>query len=109
MSTYYSGEDNDNDTDSDYIINPSVYTNIRTSSLYEPSIIQRCEGMVLNVPNGVDCACESTWCFRSQQEIHKCKYILSAEPDDITKIPKECMPCADACSICLDILDTYFL
>jgi len=114
MSTYYPGEENDNYNNPDYNINNySMYVNIPVSSLFdhlqsfvEPGMIQRCEGMLLNVPNGVDCACESTWRFRSRREIHKCKYNLSVYPDDISKIPKECMPCEDVCSICLDILDT---
>ena len=89
MSTYYPGEENDSD-------------NINNNLVY----VQSCEGILLNVINGVDCACESRWCFKSRQEIHKCKYNLSTEPDEITKIPKECTPCEDSCSICLDILDT---
>jgi hypothetical protein len=118
MSTYYPGEENDNYNDNynnpEYNMNNySMYVNIPTSSLFdqlqsfvEPGMIQRCEGMLLNVPNGVDCACESTWCFRRRREIHRCKYNLSVNPDDISKIPKVCMACEDACSICLDILDS---
>jgi hypothetical protein len=111
MSTYYQGEDNDNDNEiySDYInINNFIYVNM--PSLFDnlQSFVEDecCEGMILNVPNGIDCACESTWCFRNRRELHKCKYNLSTKPDEITKIPKECEPCGDTCSICLDILDT---
>ncbi len=105
MSTYYPGEDNDPDYN---INNLPVYVNIPTlfEQFVDPSMVQRCEGMFLNIPNGVGCACESTWCFRSRREIHKCKESMGCNPDDITKIPKECMPCEDVCSICLDILDT---
>ena len=91
MSTYYSGEDNDNDNDNDN----SVYVNIPTSvpfdhvqSFLQPSMVQHCEGMFLNIPNGVGCACESRWCFISRREIHKCKESMGCNPDDITKIPK---------------------
>jgi len=118
MSTLYPGEDNynyndnenenENDNDNDnynynynYIYNNPVYVNI-----LNPSMVQRCEGVFLNIPIGVDCACESSWCFISRREIHKCKESVGCNPDDITKIPKECMPCEDICSICLDILDT---
>jgi len=111
MSTLYPGEERD--LDSNYIYYNEIYVNISTSSMFEhlrsfaePGMIQRCEGMLLNVPNGVDCACESSWCRTTQREIHKCKYNLSVYPDDISKIPKECMPCEDTCSICLDSLNT---
>jgi hypothetical protein len=105
MSTYYPGEENDYDN----YLNISVYVNIPTSSLFDrlqpfvqPSMVQSCEGMLLNVTNGVDCACESSWNIQK----HKCNASIGCNPDDITKIPKECMPCEDICSICLDILDT---
>jgi len=108
MSTLYPGEDNYNDIDNDndndnyiYNYNNPVYVNI-----LNPSMVQLCEGVFLNIPNGVDCACESSWCFISRREIHKCKESMGCNPDDITKIPKECMPCEEICSICLDILDT---
>jgi len=111
MSTLYPGEDND--PDSYYINNNPVYVNIPTYSMFEqlrsfvePGTIQHCEGMLLNLHNGVDCACESSWCWKTQREIHKCKESVGCNPDDITKIPKECMPCEEMCSICLDILDT---
>jgi hypothetical protein len=110
MSTFYPGEENDPDYNLD---NNSIHVNIRTSSFFDnlhpfvqPSMVQGCEGMLLNIPNGVGCACESRWCFISRREIHKCNASIGCNPDDITKIPKECMPCEDSCSICLDILDT---
>jgi len=106
MSVLYPGEDND--YDSNYIVNTLVNWTIPTryDHLYvDSSMVQRCEGMLLNVSNGVDCACKSTWRSTSRKEVHKCKQKVSTEPDDITKIPKECMPCEDTCPICLDSLD----
>ena len=100
MSTYYPGEYNNLDYN---INNDRDYVNTPTSSLFDhlQSFVEdeRCEGVLLNIPNGVGCACESSWCFISRREIHKCKESMGCNPDDITKIPKECMPCEDMLSL----------